>query len=558
MSNVQEALAIAARGIAVFPAREKKPLVRWKDVASTDPDRVNAWWVEFPDAEVGVPLPPNTMAVDVDDLEAFKASTLEKPFTSVQQTRSGGFHLFYRTNGNRPVPQTVKRGGIALDTRVGGLGYVISYDPAAFQPEQWAFAPAWVYEDARIAHAERAPGAPLTTRPDIMSFLGTFAARGIELTAGEYLAVLRAKQIAGGIVDSDPKRPWTDRDLAKLASEAGKFEVGLLLAPPVLAAPGVAVADLEGMDAVDLLKLDIAPLRWAVRDFIPEGFGLLASPPKVGKSLLCYQLAVALTLGTPLLGRTTEQRPVRYYALEDGKRRSQSRIAGVLQQRDMPRGLELRWSAPKLGGPLETECHEWLQQHAQGVIIIDVLSKVRPDGGSRGKNAYDEDYSLLTNLHTAAKMNPGSVILVVTHDRKAGGDDWITRITGTRGIPGVADFSIFIDRKRGKPTANISATGRDQADMTILAEFSGTGWSETTQTIVELREVSSTRRSILDYLSLNPGVGPALIAAHLARLGVDASENIVRSQLNRMKGRDVVNSGDGWRLMPDEMDDADE
>lgn len=59
----------------------------------------------------------------------------------------------------------------------------------------------------------------------------------------------------------------------------------------------------SGIDAADLLALELAPLRMVVPDLLPEGMTVLASPPKVGKSCLVYQLAVEVALGGELLGR---------------------------------------------------------------------------------------------------------------------------------------------------------------------------------------------------------------------------------------------------------------
>ena len=124
---------------------------------------------------------------------------------------------------------------------------------------------------------------------------------------------------------------------------------------------------------------------------------------------------------------------------------------------------------------MEDEVGAWLDEHPLGVVIVDVLAKVRTSGKA-GLNAYDEDYAAITGLHTAARLHPGSAVLLITHDRKAGSDDWMTRITGTRGVTGAADFVIFISRKRTEMIGTVFVTGRDIEDRAHDVEFTGSGW----------------------------------------------------------------------------------
>jgi RecA-family ATPase len=82
---------------------------------------------------------------------------------------------------------------------------------------------------------------------------------------------------------------------------------------------GVSVM-VGGITAAELDDIDIAELSWMVPGLIPEGFGILAAAPKIGKSWLVLSLGLAVAMGAPFLGVPVEQRPVLYLALEDGKR----------------------------------------------------------------------------------------------------------------------------------------------------------------------------------------------------------------------------------------------
>lgn len=288
-----------------------------------------------------------------------------------------------------------------------------------------------------------------------------------------------------------PDDGWTSAELALLG--VGEAEV---------------VADgLAGISAQALLGQTFAPLRWAFAGLLPAGLGVIAAPPKAGKSLLCYQMAVGLNLGADVLDSKAERRPVRYYALEDGPRRAQGRIVDLLAGRSLTETpFDLKWTAPKLGGPLEVEVNDYLGQYPDGVVLIDVLAKVRTTGKA-GLNAYDEDYNALTMVHGVTKSHPDATVLLVTHDRKAGSDDWMTRVTGTRGITGAADFVIYIDRKRGDQLGKVVLTGRDVEDTVIPVKLVGTRWE-----VAKLGDVmvggtiSEVRKAIYEWVRDN---GPA-------------------------------------------------
>jgi hypothetical protein len=74
--------------------------------------------------------------------------------------------------------------------------------------------------------------------------------------------------------------------------------------------------------AVDLQREVFSPLKQIAGDIIVEGLTLLAARPKVGKTWLAIDVAVAVTQGTYCLGDIQcEPGAVLFLALEDNKRR---------------------------------------------------------------------------------------------------------------------------------------------------------------------------------------------------------------------------------------------
>jgi putative DNA primase/helicase len=132
MSTKDEALMLARRGHDVFPAKlDKSPYVMWQQEATTDEGTISAWWDRWPDALIGLRLALGTMVVDIDELEPVRASGLEFPETSGQQTRSRGFHLLLphrrtqRAAGRqaRWAPARYARGRQGLHHRLGPSGH---------------------------------------------------------------------------------------------------------------------------------------------------------------------------------------------------------------------------------------------------------------------------------------------------------------------------------------------------------------------------------------------------------------------------------------------------
>jgi hypothetical protein len=554
-----------------FPTRTKHPAgteaKAWQRQATDDPQKVAGWATEHPDQNVGFVLgDSNVVVVDIDaskgGFDAFMAwhadhGLSEIPDTASVVTGGGGLHLYFRVPPGTSLPQSQPWG----DLKSSGL--VVA--PGSIHPNGKLYR--WSDEVRDIARMPRDwiaalgvrssepvdPGVPLGTHNAIMSALGVIAAK-VQLPESAYRAMLIEWYTAGRIVALDPDQPWLEADFAVMAKSASEYVAhtnGVLILEPNGSKPILR----QPTDAAELMKRKLVPVRFAVAGLLPEGLGLLASPPKAGKSLLAYQLGVELRLGNTVLGRAPERRPVLYYALEDGERRSQGRIHVLLAGRAMPSGLDLYWDAPRLGGWLEQEVDGWLDDHdheAPGVVIIDVLAKVRPEAGKKtGMSAYDADYDALSELHKVAKGHVGSTILVVTHDRKAGSEDFVTRVTGTRGVTGAADFVLFLDRPdRGKPEAEIKLVGRDLPDDVIPAIFAGTHWQ-----LADLSDLigasSQARQTIWHWLAAH---GPAFQSAVAAGTGMGLSAVKNRmvdmakdGQIKSVHGGYIA-ADDPWRL----------
>jgi Bifunctional DNA primase/polymerase, N-terminal len=119
-ANLEVALALAAAGLPVFPAEislqenhwRKKPLIRkWQELATTDPEQIKLWWLQFPSAVPGIELRRAGLVVvdpdrhgGVDGVSAFDGLVAThgdvKPHPTTL-TPGGGQHHYFKQCSDR-------------------------------------------------------------------------------------------------------------------------------------------------------------------------------------------------------------------------------------------------------------------------------------------------------------------------------------------------------------------------------------------------------------------------------------------------------------------------
>jgi hypothetical protein len=107
--------------------------------------------------------------------------------------------------------------------------------------------------------------------------------------------------------------------------------------------------------AAKLQRETFPPVSYVIPDLIPEGLSILAGRPKIGKSWLALEVAIAVAAGRICLGdRKASVGDVLYAALEDNPRRLQRRIDKMLSpvSADWPERLSLatEWRRLDKGG----------------------------------------------------------------------------------------------------------------------------------------------------------------------------------------------------------------
>lgn len=148
MSPLDHALALAGRGVAVFPiSRDKAPRCpRGHLAATTDPATIEAMHVQFGFVLVGVATGERSgvSALDIDNkpgaLDWWTANRDRLPRTRTHRTRSGGLHLWMK---HRPgLRSSVAKIAPGIDIRADG-GSCIWWPAAGFPVLDQAEAADW-------------------------------------------------------------------------------------------------------------------------------------------------------------------------------------------------------------------------------------------------------------------------------------------------------------------------------------------------------------------------------------------------------------------------------
>jgi hypothetical protein len=189
------ALSYAKEGRPVFPCREraedennKGPYYRKGTFehghldATTDPKVITDWWIEWPDALIGSPVPDGQMVVDLDPRHGGTIEALTTAFGPIPPTvfvmsgrGDGGCHLFYLRPKGFISASHVKKVCPGVDIKLD-TGYTIlppSLHPDTKKPYEWGGPPghARLPEAFRIVLQHKAPPNSGVGRPN---------ARGLE------------------------------------------------------------------------------------------------------------------------------------------------------------------------------------------------------------------------------------------------------------------------------------------------------------------------------------------------------------------------------------------
>lgn len=255
----------------------------------------------------------------------------------------------------------------------------------------------------------------------------------------------------------------------KFLSDVRRFD--LIIDPSLPADP---FGEMGFYTVPDLTEAERRPPEFIVEGMIPVGLTFLSGAPKLRKSFLALQLAIAVATGNPFLGHETRKCDVAYLDLEGSKSRVSSRAERMSIR--IPRNVFITNAVKsRLADNLADMIRALhIRQPQLRLVIIDTYSRARGSYKAGGANAYDADVSLLEPLQRMA-IEEEICVLCVHHDKKGAAlvSDSFERLNGTMGISGSSDcvMCLTADGKRFDGKATLEYTPRDARGGEIRMEF---------------------------------------------------------------------------------------
>jgi len=291
-------------------------------------------------------------------------------------------------------------------------------------------------------------------------------------------------------------------------------------------------ADVKLVSAKDIQTMELKPINWIIEDLIPEGLGILAGRPKIGKSWLALNLSLAIAQGGTALGQfKTNKSKVLYIPYEDNYRRLKDRIKKILSveyQKEAPANLVYpnECDFPKLNeSGLETLEKILDDDDSIKFVVIDTLGRAIVRSNKRNANPFQDEYDFGASLQKIAIQRCISILLV-HHTTKAKYDDIFDQVLGTTGLTASPDLLMMLYKDTNKYM--LSITGRDIEAKDYVMDFNDCLWnvdSETSQA-----RISPERERIIElFKESNEPMKTGKIASLL-----DTSEQSTSNILGKM------------------------
>ncbi|NPV73759.1 MAG: AAA family ATPase [Pelotomaculum sp.] len=474
-------------------------------------DEVTQWRGKYPGCNWAVVTGEVSGVVVLDmDGPTGEASLKGKTMPPTRMVRTGkGRHIYFQWPG---FPVECRTGILpGVDIRGDG-GYVVAPGSvhASGKKYEWvdglspadmpepAEAPAWLVE------LLKRPGGNSSSKIDPVRVLAGVPEGQRDVTLFRYACRLRTQ----GLTREEALRlvleaarnctpPFPEREARLKVEQAWKYPEG--------------GGNPKGVSATDLLKMDFPDPAWCVPGLLPEGLTILGGKPKIGKSWLALNLAVAVANGGKALGVDVEPGPVMYLALEDTPRRLKSRLLSVLNGSPAPRWLHFYTSWPKLDENGLTLLEAEILRREARLIIIDTFQRIRPVQRGNG-NIYGLDYEDVARLKQVADRC-GVAMLLVHHLKKASEIDPVDMLSGSTGLSGAADAIWVLTRERGQADAILYVTGRDLEEKELALSFDPATTTWNIMGTAQEYRMSRERREILEVLrEAEEPLGPKEIA----------------------------------------------
>lgn len=263
----------------------------------------------------------------------------------------------------------------------------------------------------------------------------------------------------------------------------------------------------EVLSADVILGTDYPEQPKVIPDLLPVGLTILAGKPKLGKSWLALQEALAVASGGKMFDREVMPGPVLFCALEDSPRRLKDRML----KQNWPKGLPVDFLAigefdNQIGGfangGIDTLAR-LIQSKGYRLVVIDTLARALRSNNIKDARSSVEMVGAMSPIQEMAHKCNAAVVLI-DHMRKAGGAD-IDVVTDTMDSiskAGVVDTLWGLYRERGKVEAKLQITGRDIDEQTLAIKMDWLTACWQCEGDYYAKKISEAKQQILDALEV--------------------------------------------------------
>ncbi len=258
---------------------------------------------------------------------------------------------------------------------------------------------------------------------------------------------------------------------------------------------------LKTIDSATILSTEYPPIDWIVPDYLAPGLTFLVGKPKVGKSWLSLQLALAVLTGGKMFDKDIAPGRVLILALEDNERRLNDRMKKQGWQ-VKPGGVDFMMSdtfreqitALNAGGG--KRLLRFIEKSRYRLVIVDTFSRaIQGDQLDAG-----EMTEAIGPLQQYA-LSRGVALVIVDHMPKNSlSASPIDHVYGSVGKAGVTDLLWGLYKEQGKAGAKLAITGRDVAETELKLSFDLRGFYWNCEGNAYDVEITERRKKILDVL----------------------------------------------------------
>jgi len=271
-------------------------------------------------------------------------------------------------------------------------------------------------------------------------------------------------------------------------------------------------------------------INWIVGDLIVEGSViLLVAKPKIGKSILAVNIALAVAQGHEIFEKKTTRGRTLYIALEDRERLIQSRLWNMLGKPEEI-GFDIYCGDISINKPrFRDHLKETIRENDYKLVVIDPL--IQAYSGSDENNP-NEMAKVLGFVREIAQETNTSIV-VVHHSRKSQGEGGDV-IRGSSAIWGAVDGAIILkslqyDDDIKKVSMEAILRDAESGEKAVISLDDSLIWK--LEGTFEEFKVKSTSEKILEYLE----DGEATISE--ISKGIEVNYDTVKKALYRLDGQ---------------------